>query len=302
MGAFAELGNILYSADDVISRISQLWVESQSKRGPRIIPVMQDDGLPCSTRIAASMFGAMLFPGSDDLEKRVAASYVAAVRNETLFNGNVAAGQNNWAIDLVATRAQMLQVFRFIEISSKKEIYEQWRKGLVAGNVLAFIVLINLHEPGTASLGRAIFLAEQFHKLESNDNSLSLSKKTIERNWAEFAPVSHLWAAYSLHTYWSKMAVIASGRTEAEGKSFAYDSFLRDPGPVIAMGANFLLHVKDHVPPGKMHGSPILSEEDAWMPPHSSMPRDRPEFFDPARLYTGLSERMARVLKGYKKS
>jgi hypothetical protein len=58
----------------------------------------------------------------------------------------------------------MLQVLTFFECSSWDDVKQRRLRGLIAGDVLAVIVWINLQEPGRASLKRAIYLVSQLNR------------------------------------------------------------------------------------------------------------------------------------------
>jgi hypothetical protein len=75
---------------------------------------------------------------------------------------------------------------------------------------------------------------------------------------------------------------------------------LADPGPLIAYATNYLRCITNHIPPRKRPAQPIVLWSDAWLPPQIAIPQEQPEFFDPSKLYVGLSDRAAKVLATYK--
>lgn len=268
-----------------------------------IIQPVPGDDLSAATRLAASIFGTMLFPHPEhDLDKRVAASYTLALRKRMLSGLEPGPSSEIWTTQRIATRGEMLQLFKFLELSSWEEAKSQWERGLVVGEILSLIVWMNINEPGRASLSRGIFLAEEIYRYPGpgSAHARRLSEKTLKRYWAKFWMVGHLWAAFAEICRWHQRAAAQSpGEPSPDGANLAFDLFMDDPGPLIAIATNYLRCITTHIPPNKKPKEPIIHWSRAWLPPEGSIPKDQPDFFDPAKLYCGLSERAAGVLANY---
>lgn len=279
---------------------------SKSSNDPQALNIIQPvpgDNTPASTRLAASIFATMLYPLKQEHEsKRLATAYTLALRQTTFSGSDKGLDTNQWAGELIATRGQMIQVFRLMETYSIEEVKSQQAHGLVAGEVLSLIVWTNLDQPGEASLKKAFFLAEQIYRfgVTGASGSQRRSQKTIKRIWAEFWTVAHLWAGFAeIRRMYGQIAK-DKGDSEEEGWRTAFWSVMNDPSPLIAYATNYLRCVTNHVPKHKKPATPIIHWTQAWLPPQSSVPQEQPDFFDPAKLYTGLSPRAAAALAAYR--
>jgi hypothetical protein len=272
------------------------------QRRLKIIPPVAIESIPLEARMAAATYATMLFPDEvGDAKARLAAAYLLGLRWHTL-NGDVEVMRSEWAARPVATRSEMLQVLSFFECSSRDDAMQRAQRGRVAGDVLAVIVWSNLHEPGKASLKRAIYLVEQLNRFpeEGAGPAKRLSGPTIKRYWREFRTVSHLWAGWAEDKrQWNR--VLESEGQGASAPGFgAFDRFLSTPAAALTFADSYLRYVTNYFPPHQKRPSPILHWEDVWLLPRRFLIENPPEFFDPAKLYTGLTERVAQVLSEYR--
>lgn len=256
----------------------------------RIIQPLPDADLPPRMRLAASMFGKMLFPDPGEQEMWWTAAYVAAMYGLKPEPSHQ------------PTKEQMNRVLRFMELSSWPEVRERWRRGLVAGEVLRFITRIALQDPSKVSLSKAIDQAAlYFQKDVRTADAERLGKDTIRDYWTTFLPVAHLWAGYLEHVTQVGRVIEQESTTRGDARQKAWHWFICDPSTVIAFATNHLGFIEQHIPPSKKPAAPIVQAADLWMPPPWSIPKEQPDFLDPAKLWTGLTEKYTKALSAYKK-
>ena len=82
----------------------------------------------------------------------------------------------------------------------KEQIVESTKRGIVAGDILATLYLMDKFGVDRPSMNKAIFCASEFAKKAQygDGTSLAISEPTIRKFWNEFRPVAHLWAAFRL--------------------------------------------------------------------------------------------------------
>lgn len=279
--------------------------EAQGDRVLRIIRPIDADGVPDESRLAASIFATMLYPGSDDGDTRArwGASNVLGLGFRAWRTGDTTSASAPLASELIASRLQIFAVLEFMKHSSLEAVYERWQQGLLAGRVLQALVLMNIAEPGTASLEQAFFLTEEFKQAKvTSPLTKKVARSTIKAYWSKFRSVSHWWAAFGEFTGQLE-DVTPTEDLQANSKHMghvALESMLHEPGHVIVRATNYLRLAVQVVPKHSGKSVPVLPWYETWLPPVESLVAEWPDFLDPGKAYTGPSEEAKAILAEYR--
>lgn len=142
----------------------------------------------------------------------------------------------------------------------KKITSDAVKKGVIAGDLIACIYLMQLFEIPEPSFNKAIFIMKEFalkHDVQYGDSTrLPRSEQTIRNCWNESAPVAHLWGAFRINQSYpySDMNDI-----------FKSEFFLEVAAGVLRFGKEFVpFRAKDKLP---------LLGDDVWALPKTITPR-----------------------------
>lgn len=164
----------------------------------------------------------------------------------------------------------------------KKVTADAVKKGVIAGDVITCIYLMQLFEIAEPSFNKAIHIMKEFaldHEIKYGDEtSLPRSEQTIRNCWNEFAPVAHFWGAFRIN-----QAYPFSDKFEIfENENF--DMFLEIAAGILRFGKEFV--------PFRTKDNTALLDGDIWELPNTITPR---------KLVNGeLPDLMVKFLEKYK--
>jgi len=157
---------------------------------------------------------------------------------------------------------------------------EAIRSGIVAGDILATLYLMDRFSLEEPSLKKAVYVAHEFAKMEryGDGKRMNTSPKKIRACWQDFMSVAHLWAAFRLNQAYP----YTSNRTDF---SSGFQSLLEVAAELLRFGFKFTpLRSK----------STVLDCLQSWT---------LPEAVPPKVLRTNrLPDLLIKVLKNYKAS
>lgn len=261
-----------------------------------IVPV-EEIGIPLDTRVSSSIIARMLFPidNEEQNNKRIPTEHTAMLYHHSLFGD---ADDVHRVDKLLASRKQLFQVFRFIELTSWREIWERRSLGIVAGDLLNLIVWMNIESPGQASLKKAQFLAaESYRSGASGLVRRRMGPRSIAKAWSEFRSVSHLWAGYIAYQTSVEKTLKKHGNQGLLHRHVTL-GIMENPRELIAYSINYLDSVCGYTP--KHRSSPIVDLQEVWLPPVQFVMQDQEDYLDPRKLYTGLDPKWKSFLANYK--
>jgi hypothetical protein len=301
----------VFNSNDWHSRINPkhlagVEAPSRGKQTLRILrPVVEADGVPPATQLAASAFATMLFPGDseEELRKRWSLSHVLALGFRAWRTGDLTLDSQVLKSELIASRAQIFVALDFVRRCSWGEVIERWRRGLVVGDVLRLLIAMHKEEHGSASLERAYFALDKQHRRpDAPSDRRRVGRTTIATYWAELRTVSHWWAGFADFTKDLKTLMERdpepADSTDVNG--IALESLLHSPDHIICRSRDYLRCVQAIAPKHSRDTDALLVWHDAWLAPIESIPADCPEFLDPEKSVAGLDEFMKGVLAGYR--
>jgi hypothetical protein len=149
------------------------------------------------------------------------------------------------------------------------------RRGQIAGALLIRASVLSRRRPQQASVGKAIrWYLKTSPAMDSTGAELPRSRKALLDSWHDFAPVAHLWAAWSV-------AIMASG-ADAEVKL----------DRLLALSESYLDFAARHHPPAAGRtgsvpaAAPLLDPDRSWhlAPGHGLILPPLPEFRQSARF------------------
>lgn len=164
----------------------------------------------------------------------------------------------------------------------KKITSDAVKKGVIAGDLIACIYLMQLFEIPEPSFNKAIFIMKEFalkHDVQYGDSTrLPRSEQTIRNYWDDFAPVAHLWGAFRINQSYQ----LSDANNVFEDENFK--TFLQ-------VAAGFLQFGKEFIPFRAKDKLPLLGN-DVWALPKTITPR---------KLVNGqFPDLMVEFLKKYK--
>jgi len=213
----------------------------------------------------------MLFPADDALRSSV----FAAMRTSAEIKG----AKKHDRIDIeVSTLNLILDAPSWNEIKSLTK--EATKQGIVAGDVLASLYLMDRFGVPEPSMNKAIHIASEYaaESKWGDGKRLNVSERMIREAWVEYKSVAHLWAAFRLNQAYPFAT-----------KDGLFAESLCDFLAVAAGVLNFAVAFK----PFRARGSqPILTRKEAWAPPKDIVPRN----LNSKRV----PDKILRYLKSYK--
>ena len=135
------------------------------------------------------------------------------------------------------------------------------KNAMLAGDMLAAQYLMHYHTSAVPSLNKAKFMVQENQKITENSAGykLSLTKRTADKHWNKFKPVSPLWAAYNLNTEFP----------------FHEDENIFQPN-VFPIFLEIAAHIQDfataNISEGNNLNKPIIELDEIWALP-SHIPR-----------------------------
>lgn len=268
----------------------------------KIVLPLPDNGAPLNARLAASMLGTMLYPNEGQARERLATSYAMLLRWLSRYEGNAGASADEWGREKIVTRAEVLQMLSFVELSSLDELRKRWRQGVVAGDVVRMLNWLHAHQPGIASMKKARFMVSEFSRLAGVAASKPAlrSERTITAHWQEFRAVSHWWAGIGEMSKNFQTFHRVEGRPPGNAFEDIFLTVMSHPMALIAYGITHL-KVVDHLSlPTKNAPEGILRWDQCWHVPFEHVPATIPAHMDPQQLYVGLSAEAVERLKAYR--
>ncbi len=164
----------------------------------------------------------------------------------------------------------------------KKITSDAVKKGVIAGDLITCIYLMQLFEIPEPSFNKAIFIMKEFaltHNVQYGDGTgLPRSEQTIRDYWKEFAPAAHLWGAYRINQSYQ----FSDTNNVLENGDF--NTFLQ-------VAAGFLKFGKEFAPFRAKARLPLLGN-NVWALPETIIPRE---------LVNGkFPDQMSKFLESYK--
>jgi hypothetical protein len=127
------------------------------------------------------------------------------------------------------------------------------KQGIVAGQVLASLYLMDkfgLEEP---SLNKAVYVSKEFaKKIKYGDGFSMFSETRIKEFWKEYMPVAHFWAALVINRFYSFVP------DQLDCFSEGFSQFLRVAADIYNFGINF-------IPKRAKPKKPFLDTEKCWV-------------------------------------
>lgn len=144
----------------------------------------------------------MLFPNDENLRNQNYAVEVADYEE-----GNIERVTEKWIhsrtneLDIPISNECIKLLIEAPSESALKTIRtERTKKGIIAGQILASIYLMDRLELEEPSLNKAIFVAKEYaKKAKYGDDSRMPAESKIKQYWKEYMPVAHFWAALELN-------------------------------------------------------------------------------------------------------
>lgn len=267
----------------------------------KIVQPLPDNGAPLNARLAASMLGTMLYPNEAQAHERLATSYALLMHWLSKYTGDPAADAQKWGSEKLATRLEVIQMMRFVELSSLDELRKRWRQGVVAGDVVRMLNWLYRHDPKLASMKRARFMVSQLHTYHTrvSGRPTALSESSIKSCWKEFRCVSHWWAGIGEKLKLLQTLGKAEGWENEQVNERMFSNLMSDPSDLIGYGINHLKVVDFLSKPTKQAPTGILNWDECWHVPYQFVPAETPAFMDPQKLYEGLAPWAEDVLAKY---
>jgi hypothetical protein len=268
----------------------------------KIVQPLPDNGAPLNARLAASMLGTMLYPNEGQAQERLATSYALLLHWLSKYTGDPGADAQKWGSEKLATRLEVIQMLRFVELSSLDELRMRWRQGVVAGDLMRMLNWLYAHDPENASMKKARFMVADLYgsRVSGTKKPSGFSETAIKPFWKEFRIVSHWWAGIGemLKNFQALQGV--DGRPPASEFEATFLVVMNDPMALIAHGITHL-KVADHLSmPTNKAPEGLLKWDQCWHVPFEYVPATIPAHMDPQQLYVGLSADAVERLKGYR--
>ena len=122
--------------------------------------------------------------------------------------------------EVTLDRAQMANLVAAAERGVGNDMEQATIPGTMAGEVLLYVIKARLYQVGDFGIDKAEHLVSEFYRSTRQlggapyvRNGRGAGRDTVLKNWREFRPVAHYWAAYNLISF--KAQAEAPGR-EAE--------------------------------------------------------------------------------------
>lgn len=163
----------------------------------------------------------------------------------------------------------------------RDEVSIRTKEGVVAGDLLAVMYLMDRFQLPEPSMNKAIFAASEFAKKHKygDRTSINSSERMIRKYWNKYNSVAHLWAAFRMNQVYP-----FAPANEAVGYEDSIP-FLAAAKGLYNFGVNF-------IPFRAKNGKPILDANMCWAVPESIAASN----LDPQRKPTTLIN----TLKKYK--
>jgi hypothetical protein len=163
----------------------------------------------------------------------------------------------------------------------RDEVRIRTKEGVVAGDLLAIMYLMDRFQLPEPSMNKAIFAASEFAKRNKygDGSSINSSERMIRKYWNKYASVAHLWGAFRMNQVYSFAPT---------DKAVDYENstpFLAAAKGLYNFGVNF-------IPFRAKNGKPILDAGMCWAVPENIAASN----LDPQRKPTTLIN----TLKKYK--
>jgi hypothetical protein len=159
-------------------------------------------------------------------------------------------------------------------------VSETAKRGIVAGDILAAMYLMDRFSIPEPSINKAIYVSRQFARKVryGDDTKMPGWEQNIKNCWREFRPVAHLWAAFRLnqaYPFTPERTTFSSG----------FADFLEVASGLLNFGFSFIpLRAKPR--------RPILDPSKSWALPATV----QANHLDSDRL----PDRLIKILKNYK--
>ena len=209
--------------------------------------------LHCAPDDAGRVLATMHFPKNKELREQ----YVALNRITSLIKG--LKETDKIEID-VKTLNHVIDAASFVKMNEL--CGETTKKGVIAGDILSTIYLMDLFNIQEPSMNKAIHVAQEYAKTTTyNDGTkLNTSERMIRKYWREFMSVAHFWAAVRLNQSYTFCAY-----EETFSNHDNFKVFLEVSAELLNFGCNF-------VPKRTRQDTTILNRDNVWALP-SDIPR-----------------------------
>ena len=245
--------------------------------GCRVLPWFEIAHVPKLTALAASVFATMLYPDEDQEKHRLACAQSICLDWRARWEGG------DTEDELPVVRRELSAVLDFARRVPFDKLMSLGNEGILAGEILKFVLLMHLDPSQDASVKKAVALVVKFKPV---------SERKLTSLWAQFKSVSHLWAAYNEQCYRFQLV-------GPEWQMNVWLSSMKDPRPVLAIADHYRDWAINHVP-NRSRDARTLESSQTWRIPKTMGPLPRDDFFNPQRLYEGLKPEARELLDRYR--
>lgn len=198
----------------------------------------------------------MLFPNNETLRNQ---NYAVEVAKYEV--GNIDCLTEKW----IHSRTKELDIpisaeciKLLIEAPSDSELkiirVERTKQGIVAGQILASLYLMDRLKLEEPSLNKAFFIAKEYAKrAKYGDDSKLPAESKIKQYWKEYLPVAHFWAALEINRAYPFVADQSDCFSEK-----GFTQFLQAAAGICDFGIKF-------IPKRAKPKNPILDAEKCWI-------------------------------------
>jgi hypothetical protein len=244
----------------------------------RGLPDFKISHVPQITGFAASVLATMSFPNDgQEIDRFTFAQAICMHWRVHHYEGSI-------EDDLPVRHRELFAVLGFQKRVSFTDLKLLWTSGTYAGNILKYVFLLDQGTTLQASVRKAVALMVKHSPVSS---------RTLMSQWAAHRNVSHLWSAYNEYCYGFQ-------RVSAAWRTTAWNTFMDDPGPMLAIANHFRTWGIAHAPKGSK-GMKTLDASKAWCIPNAFGKLPELDIFNPNRLYEGLTPETRELLERYRR-
>ncbi len=241
------------------------------------LPFFVIEHVPKLTALAASVYSTMLFPDDGKhVDRFTCAQAICLDWRARYEDGGI-------TDSLPIARGELFSIFNFLEKVPIQKLGSLSEEAISAGQVLKFVLLLDRDPRSAASVKKAVDLLSKYEPINA---------RTLMNRWSQFKGVSHLWAAFN--DFGSGFQSVNS-----DWRAARRFSFMKDPRPVLAIAEHYRNWGTHHESKGSK-GVQTLIESQTWATPAQIGELPNEEFFDPQRLYVGLSIEAREFLERYR--
>lgn len=249
-----------------------------TQKNDQVLPFFEIGHVPELTALAASVYATMIFPQADQRLDRIACAQAICLDWRARYvRGNIEE-------ELPIVRRELFAVLDLHRRHSFDNLTSFRDEGISAGSILKFVLVMDRDSEAGASVKKAVFLLSQLEPV---------SERTLMTRWSHFRDVSPLWAAYN--DFCGSLQKVGP-----EWQITAWLSFMKDPRPVLAIAEHYRKWGAQHIPKGST-GNRTLDSQVTWRAPNQIGHLPEADFFNPQRLYVGLTPGARALLESYRR-